>query len=227
MTKKRLKRVLALAMALVLTVGAVLPTAAYVSATGSDKNVLAGSPEEEADGSENGPAEAEQEPVLYNETGRPDLKPAEIVMAEDIIVAAGYGFDVEQSFDGISYDDKSVKVNYYAGQGFFDGNKPGDYSAYYKAEPVSGKTPYLIRRTISVREPEMAVEESRESGDGKRKQGKMMVATGRKNLTPKRGKGRQPHRTGGRSRKKLLRKRLAERLCCRRGNLRLLAQGRP
>ena len=157
MTKKRLKRVLALAMALVLTVGAVIPTAAYANATGPGADV--------ADSNGTSQAEAEQEPVLYDETDRPDLEPAEIVAAEDIIVAAGYGFDVEKSFDGISYDNKAVKVSYYAKQGSFDGNKPGDYSTYYKAEPVSGKTPYLICRTISVREPETAVEESRESGE--------------------------------------------------------------
>jgi len=157
MTKKRLKRVLALVMAFVLTVGAVIPTAAYANATGPGADV--------ADSNGTGQAEAEQEPVLYDETDRPDLEPAEIVAAEDIIVAAGYGFDVEQSFDGISYDNKAVKVSYYAKQGSFDGNKPGDYSTYYKAEPVSGKTPYLICRTVSVREPETAVEESRESGE--------------------------------------------------------------
>lgn len=159
MTKKRLRRVMALVMALVLTVGAVLPTAAYANATGPDADVAASS-----DGDSQ--AEVDQEPVLYNETDRPDLEPAEIAAAEDIIVAAGYGFDVEQSFDGISYDDKAVKVSYYAERGSFDGDREGDYTTYYKAEPVSGKTPYLICRTISVREPETAVEESRESGDG-------------------------------------------------------------
>ncbi len=157
MTKKRLKRVLALVLAFVLTVGAVIPTAAYANATGPGADV--------SDSNGTGEAEAEQEPVLYNETDRPDLEPAEIVTAEDIIVAAGYGFDVEKSFDGISYDDKAVTVSYYAGKGFFDGDKPGDYETFYKAESMSGKTPYLICRTISVREPETAVEESRESGE--------------------------------------------------------------
>ena len=39
MTKKRLKRATALAMALVLMMGAVLPTAAYANATGADMDV--------------------------------------------------------------------------------------------------------------------------------------------------------------------------------------------
>lgn len=171
MTKKRLKRVLALAMALVLTVGAVLPTAAYANATGLSADTAVGS-----DGDSQ--TEMEQEPMLYDETDRTDLEPAEIVTAEDIIVAAGYGFDVEQSFDGISYDDKAVQVSYYAKQGSFDGNKPGDYIAYYKVELVSGKTSYLICRTISVREPETAVEESRESGKDQDSNGEEEPAPG-------------------------------------------------
>lgn len=158
MTKKRLKRITALVLAIVLTVGAVVPTATYANATGLGADAAVGN-----DGDSQ--TKMEQEPVLYDETDRPDLEPAEIVTAEDIIVAAGYGFDVEKSFDGISYDDKAVKVSYYVKQGPFDGNKPGDYSTYYRAEPVSGKTPYLICRTVSVREPETAMEESRESGE--------------------------------------------------------------
>ena len=189
MTKKRLKRATALAMALVLMMGAVLPTAAYANATGADMDVhdTAVSQSEAADGSESSSAETGQEPLLYNETDRPDLELAEIVVAEDIIVAAGYGFDVEQSFDGISYDGKAVKVSYYAGQGSFDGNKPGDYTTYYKAEPVSGKTPYLICRTISVREPETAVEESRESEDGKQGTGEDDGSSGEEGPAPGEG----------------------------------------
>jgi len=121
MTKKRLKRVMAMVMAFVLAVGAVIPTAAYADATGLDMDAAAEdtavNQSEIADGSKDGSAETEQEPVLYNETDRPDLESEEIVKAEDIIVAAGYGFDAWQSFDGLSYDGKAVKVSYYAGQG--------------------------------------------------------------------------------------------------------------
>ena len=166
MTKKKLKRVMALAMAFVLTVGAVIPTAAYANATGPDAGVTAGGSSVSDGDSGGSQTEAVQEPVLYNETDRPDLEPAEIAAAEDIIVAAGYGFDVEKSFDGISYDEKAVSVSYYADKSSFDGDKPGDYETFYKVEPISGKSPYLICRMISVREPEAAVEESMESGDG-------------------------------------------------------------
>lgn len=125
MTKKGLRRAMALAMAFVLTVGTAIPTAAYANAAGSDADAA-------ADSGGDSQTETEQEPVLYNGTDRPDLEQAEIVTAEDIIVAAGYGFDVEQSFDGIYYDDRAVKVSFYKGEGSFDGDKAGDYSAYYK-----------------------------------------------------------------------------------------------
>ena len=66
MTKKRLKRATALAMALVLMMGAVLPTAAYANATGADMDVhdTAVSQSEAADGSESSSAETGQERVL-------------------------------------------------------------------------------------------------------------------------------------------------------------------
>ncbi len=191
MTKKRLKRVMALVMAFVLTVGAVIPTAAYANATGPGADV--------ADSNGTGRAETEQELVLYNETDRPDLESAEIVEAEDIIVAAGYGFDVEQSFDGLSYDDGAVKVSYYAEKSYFDGNKPGDYATYYKAEPVSGKTPYLICRTVSVREPETAVEESRETREDDGSNGEEEPAPGEeeRQVTPSDGEEQEETSPGG------------------------------
>ncbi len=53
-------------------------------------------------------------------------------MAENIIVAAGYGFDVEKSFDGISYEEQAVKVSYFADKSSFDGDKPGDYETFIR-----------------------------------------------------------------------------------------------
>ena len=154
MTKKKFKRLTALLMALVLTVGAVVPTGAYAYATGLDE-----SPAGDA------PAVENSEPVLYNGADRTDLEEAEIATAEDIIVAAGYGFDVEKSFDGISYDEDAVKVSYYADKGNFNGNFTGNYETYYKVEPVSGKKAYLICRIISVREPETVASGSTETGE--------------------------------------------------------------
>ncbi len=60
-------------------------------------------------------------------------------------------------------------------------------------EPVSGKTSYLIRRTVSVREPETAVEENRESGDGQQEKedgdsGEEEPATGEESVSPSDGR---------------------------------------
>ena len=117
MRKKKLKRMAALALVFVLMAGAAFPAATYANVAATDMGALendaAGSRTGVADGSENGFVGEEQEPVLYRETDRPDLEPAEVAETEDIIVAAGYGFDVEQSFDGISYDSQAVSVSYY------------------------------------------------------------------------------------------------------------------
>lgn len=148
--KKKLKRLTALALTMVLTFGAVIPTGSNVYATILDT----GSAVDNAEIAEG------KEPVLYAQTERPDLEQAEIAKAEDIIVTVGYGFDVEASFDGISYNGSAVNISYYADKSTFDGNTAGDYETYYLVEPVSGKDAYLIYRTISVREPETVTTES-------------------------------------------------------------------
>ena len=154
MKKKTLRRLTALVMALFLAIGAILPAGSYVYATDIDT----GQEMTDAADQENG----SEALVLYNAADRTDLEPEEVAAAEDIIVAAGYGFDVEQSVDGISYTADKVKVSYYPDMSFFDGTKPGEYSTYYKVEPVSGRKAYLICRTISVIEPETAASEAAE-----------------------------------------------------------------
>lgn len=152
MRKKKFKRLTAFVMALVLMMGAVVPTGAYAYATGLEEDMAGGFP-----GVEN------KEPLLYSESDRQDLAETEIATAQDIVVAAGYGFDVEESFDGISYHEDAVRVSYYAEKGDFNGNLTGNYETYYKVEPVSGKEGYLIRRTISVREPETVASQHSET----------------------------------------------------------------
>ena len=61
MTKKRWKRVMALIMALVLTVGAAIPTAVYANADGTDADAAV-----DIDGDIQ--ADMEPEPALYDET---------------------------------------------------------------------------------------------------------------------------------------------------------------
>ena len=92
--------------------------------------------------------------VLYDEKERTDLDADEIVVAEDINVLKDSDYDVTDVRDGISFHEDKVAVSYYAGKSDFDLTKAGVYDTYYVAEPLSGKTGYLIHRTVSVEEPD-------------------------------------------------------------------------
>ena len=89
---------------------------------------------------------------MYDAVFRTDLDDDDVVTAGDIVIAAGYGFDIENDMEGIVYEQEKVAVSYYPDQGSFDADKPGDYDTYYKAEPVSGKDAYLVHRIITVEE---------------------------------------------------------------------------
>lgn len=172
MKKKRLKRVAAMMMAVVLTVCAATPAGSFAFASSADA-------QSEAVGK--AVTEENKEPELYDSTLRKELETVEIATAVDIVVAAGYGFDVEQDFEGISYNENAVSVSYYSDKGSFDGDKAGEYETYYKIVPISGKEPYLICRTISVREPETAKtadvsSDSGKTGDGEDEQGEAEVS---------------------------------------------------
>ena len=145
MNKKK-KRITAMLMAVILSLCAVMPP---------NGSMVFASDVNEAD---------TEELKVYDATVRTDLEADEVVVAEDIIVAVDYGFDVMESRDGISFDDTKVDVSYYADKGSFDGNVVGEYDTYYKVTPVSGKEAYLVHRVISVREPE-TVSSNSASGD--------------------------------------------------------------
>lgn len=133
MNKKIFKRAVAMMMAAVLTVGAALPSS----------NVFASGSDEEKD---------IKTLAVYDADVRTDLDEDEVVTAGDIVIAAGYGFDIENDMEGIVYEQEKVTVSYYPDQGSFDADKQGDYDTYYKVEPVSGKDAYLVHRTIAVKE---------------------------------------------------------------------------
>lgn len=133
MNKKIFKRAVAMMMAAVLTVGAAFPSS----------NVFASGSDEEKD---------TKTLAVYDADVRTDLDEDEVVTAGDIVIAAGYGFDIENDMEGIVYEQEKVAVSYYPDQGSFDADKPGDYDTYYKAEPVSGKDAYLVHRIITVEE---------------------------------------------------------------------------
>ncbi len=145
MNKKK-KRITAMLMAVILSLCAVMPP---------NGSMVFASDVNEAD---------TEELKVYDATVRTDLEADEVVVAEDIIVAVNYGFDVIESRDGLSFDETRVDVSYYADKGSFDGTVVGEYDTYYKVTPVSGKEAYLVHRVISVREPE-TVSENTASGD--------------------------------------------------------------
>lgn len=147
MSRKRLKCMAAMMMAVVLTVCAATPAGSFAFASGADA---------QSQTVQEAVTEESREPELYDSTLRKELEAVEVATAVDIVVAAGYGFDVEHDFEGISYNKNAVRVSYYTEKGSFDGDKTGKYETYYKIVPISGKEPYLICRTISVREPETA-----------------------------------------------------------------------
>lgn len=170
MNRKTCKRVTAMLLTAVLTVGAVLPGGyAYAEST-----TLPGVTEtQEPDGGTEGTGAeetvtpdsgTETEPVLYDAEERTDLMENEIATAEDIVVAAGFGFDVENDFEGISYDENAVKVSFYKEKGSFDGDTAGEYDTYYKIMPESNREAYLIHRTITVKETESVSADSTGTG---------------------------------------------------------------
>lgn len=168
MNRKRLKRVAAMMMAVVLTVCAATPAGSFAFASGADA---------QSNTAEEAVTEENREPELYDSTLRKELEAVEVATAVDIVVAAGYEFDVKNDFEGISYNENAVSVSYYADRSSFDGNETGEYETYYKVVPISGKEPYLICRTISVREPETAktADDSGKTEDGDDESGEAEV----------------------------------------------------
>ena len=92
MNKKRIKRIAAMMMAVVLTVCAATPTGSFAFASGADT---------QSQTVEEAVIEESRELELYDSTLRKELEALEIATAVDIVVAAGYGFDVEHDFEGI------------------------------------------------------------------------------------------------------------------------------
>ena len=171
MNRKTCKRVTAMLLAAVLTVGAVLP-GGYAYAESTTLPGVTETHEPDSGGTEGTGAEetvtpddgTETEPVLYDAEERTDLMENEIATAEDIVVAAGFGFDVENDFEGISYDENAVKVSFYQKKGSFDGDTAGEYDTYYKIMPESNREAYLIHRTITVKETESVSADSTGTG---------------------------------------------------------------
>ena len=86
------KRLLAGFMAMVFAIGAIIPAnlPVHASSTAELVDTTANSEEEKA------------EPRLYDADTMQGLNATEIAVANDIVIAAGYGFDIENNFDGIT-----------------------------------------------------------------------------------------------------------------------------
>ena len=85
MNKKRIKRIAAMMMAVVLTVCAATPTGSFAFASGADT---------QSQTVEEAVIEESRELELYDSTLRKELEALEIATAVDIVVAAGYGFEI-------------------------------------------------------------------------------------------------------------------------------------
>ena len=133
MKSTKLKRTLAMLMAMVVT----------LSGVGQSVGVLAADEES-----------VKEELVLYNAEERTDLDADEVATAEDINVLKDSDYDVTDVKDGISFYEDKVSVSYDAERSDFDLTKTGIYDTYYRVEPLSGKSAYLIHRKVSVDEPE-------------------------------------------------------------------------
>lgn len=143
----KIKRKLALVMAMVLSITAIAPAGSAFAAeipTESD---------------------ASQELVLYDAKERTDLDATEIVIADDLNVEINSDYDVTDVTDGIHFNQEKVNVTYYDAEGSFDISKTGTYDTYYKVEPVSKKQPYLICRKVKVYENEMTSEATEDNGN--------------------------------------------------------------
>lgn len=132
----KIKRSLALLMAVVLSVS-----------TFGQAGMAAFAAEADTDGKE--------EIALYDKDVRTDLDADEIATAEDINVLIDSDYDVTDVRDGICFDDSKVSVAYVEDMGNFDLSKAGRYDTYYMVEPFSGKTAYLIHRTVTVNKPDI------------------------------------------------------------------------
>lgn len=137
----KIKRKLALVMAMVLSITAITPGSVFASEVQTE-------------------SDAGQELVLYDASERTDLDATEIVTADDLNVEINSDYDVTDVKDGIHFNASKVSVTYYDKEGSFDISKTGNYDTYYKVEPVSGKRAYLICRKVKVYEVEKTTEGS-------------------------------------------------------------------
>ena len=136
MINRKKKKYLALLLAVVTMICAVAPGNGLITHAANDQQTESNN----------------EEIKVLDRKERTDLDSDEIATAEELVIAMDYGFDVENDFEGISYEQSKATVSYDKGNSNFNGQKAGTYDTFYKVEPASGKTAYLIHRTITVKE---------------------------------------------------------------------------
>lgn len=96
----------------------------------------------------------------------------EIVTAQDHVIEAGDGFDVENDFSGIRFDSRKVKVKFHEAadktNNAFDENRVGTYRAVYLVKPSSGHPSYHVCRNIIVKKPAVEKQEMKTSSESGR-----------------------------------------------------------
>ena len=158
--KKNKIRLIAGALALLLSCSTLFDAAVAVKAAETSGNVSAETFVQEAE------TTAEELPEL--EEVRESLDKSEVVAAEDLTLTAGGEFDAESDFTGMTFDKTKVKVSLKDasdenGQKF-DANIPGTYQAVYHVEPLSGHPAYQIMRRIIVHAAEPETQSQQEQG---------------------------------------------------------------
>ena len=136
MINRKKKKYLALLLAVVTMICAVEPGNGLITHAANDQQTESNN----------------EEIKVLDRKERTDLDSDEIATAEELVIAMDYGFDVENDFEGISYEQSKAIVSYDKDNSNFNGQKAGKYDTFYKVEPASGKTAYLIHRTITVKE---------------------------------------------------------------------------
>lgn len=153
MKMKFLKRTAAFVMAVILTLGAVIPDSS-VSASVNEK----------------GENENRKTLEVYDAVQRNDLEKEEVAFAEDITIAISSGFDIKSNFKGIHYDKNKLNVSYYPDKGSFNPEAEGNYETYYKVDPMSGKEAYLVKRKITVQKKSSETDKNSEAENSTEKE---------------------------------------------------------
>lgn len=166
MVKGKKKRMLAGALAFLLSCSTLLNTGIPALASGLS--------------TENGQVETVESEAEENAVGtlpkleevQEQLADGETVYAEDITIKSGETFDPESDDTGFTKDDEKVKVTFLKAEDesgrAFDANTPGSYQAFYCVEPLSGNPSYQIMRRIVVEAKEGSTQSQQgESGQNK------------------------------------------------------------